>query len=302
MSAIGFKFMQHVAMHGLSYGTVEEFEFRKAILAEKDAKIEEFMKEEHNFTVAHNKFSTWTDDEYKKILGYKDLPYTGSKYVLESDSVGLPAEVNWVTSGAVTPVKDQGQCGSCWTFSSIGSLEGQYQIATGNLLSFSEQELVDCVTLCFGCNGGNQSFAFNYLKHHYAYLESAYPYTAKDGTCQYNEADATNVILSGMVEVNPSDANALKAAVANGPTAVSIEADTFYFQSYRSGVLDSTACGTQLDHAVLAAGYGTENGQEYWLVKNSWGAGWGENGYVKIAIVDGDGICGVQMAPVYPLL
>ena len=134
------------------------------------------------------------------------------------------------------------------------------------------------------------------------YLESAYPYTAKDGTCQYNEADATNVILSGMVEVNPSDANALKAAVANGPTAVSIEADTFYFQSYRSGVLDSTACGTQLDHAVLAAGYGTENGQEYWLVKNSWGAGWGENGYVKIAIVDGDGICGVQMAPVYPLL
>lgn len=124
--------------------------------------------------------------------------------------------------------------------------------------------------------------------------ESAYPYQPVDGTCNYNASDAyTNIQVTGHVAVTTNSVAALQAAVAQQPIAVSIEADTAYFQSYSSGVLDSTACGTTLDHAVLAAGYGTENGINYWLVKNSWGTSWGENGYIKIAAVDGEGICGI---------
>lgn len=156
---------------------------------------------------------------------------------------------------------------------------------------------------CFCCGGGNQVLAFHYWTNHLVESEAAYPYVPVQNTCAYNAAAAyQNIIVTGHVAVTVDSVSALQAAVAQQPIAVSIEADTLVFQSYTSGVLNSTKCGTTLDHAVLAAGYGTENGQDYWLVKNSWGTGWGEQGYIKIAAVDGQGICGIQMAPVYPLI
>ncbi len=295
---VSSKFMEFIVQHGKSYATVEEFNFRKALFAETEAAIQELNASETSVH-GHNKFSDYTRAEYKKLLGFM-ANYNESAEPVVLDATDLPASVNWVEAGAVTPVKDQGQCGSCWAFSSTGALEGAHQIASGELLSFSEQQLVDCVQLCFGCNGGNQALAFRYLESHDIELESAYPYTAKDGDCAYNEASATAVDVSDYTMVTSDSVEQMKAALAQQPLSVSIEADKLVFQTYTSGVLSSTKCGTQLDHAVLAVGYGTEDGQDYWLVKNSWGTSWGEDGYIKLAIVDGDGICGVQMGPLYP--
>lgn len=298
-SKLSSKFMEYITTHGKSYGTVEEFEYRKALFSITDDAINAINSQSGNTWVAgHNKFSDWSHEEYTKMLGYIPEAHTYQQptYLPETNA----DVVNWVTAGATTPVKDQGQCGSCWAFSSTGALEGSHFLKSGNLLSFAEQQLVDCVNLCFGCGGGNQSLAFRYLKNNNAYLEQNYPYKAVNQACQYNQSAASNVNVSSYTMVPGSDVAQMKAALAQQPLSVSIEADTAVFQTYTSGILNSTACGTTLDHAVLAVGWGTENGQEYWLIKNSWSASWGENGFIRLAIVDGVGICGVQSSPLYP--
>jgi C1A family cysteine protease len=300
MTDMEFKFINYVAKFGKSYGTTEEYAFRLEQFAKVDQFIQETNAVEKNFTVGHNIFSDYTHAEYKKLLGYKPVQTTSTAEV--SNAVpDFATGVNWVTAGAVTGVKDQGHCGSCWSFSSTGALEGAWFVKAGELLSFSEKQLVDCVKACFGCNGGNQTLAFHYYTSHFPMSEAIYPYQPVGGTCQYDVNNSyQNIQVTGAVQVGRDSVAALQSALASQPIAVSIEADTLVFQSYTSGVLDSTACGTTLDHAVLAVGYGVENGINYWLVKNSWGTSWGENGYIKLAAVEGEGICGVQMAAVYP--
>jgi C1A family cysteine protease len=130
--------------------------------------------------------------------------------------------------------------------------------------------------------------------------ETSYPYTATDGNCAYNSGNTYNFNVTTYTHVTPSSVSGLQSALAMQPVSVSIEADKLCFQLYKTGVFDNVKCGTTLDHAVLAVGYGNEGGQDYWLVKNSWGTSWGEEGYIKIAAVDGDGICGIQVGPLYP--
>jgi len=295
---ISSKFFEFIVQHGKQYNTVEEFNMRKMIFAEVDAFITEENARQGSYTVGHNHLSDFTRSEYKGMLGF--IPSTEEETeVVEAPVVNTNASpIDWRDSGAVTPVKDQGQCGSCWSFSSTGSLEGYHQIKSGELLSFSEQLLVDCVKLSFGCNGGNQSTAFKYFKTHKIQSEASYPYMGVDQDCAYDASAAYDIMTTGTNKVTANSPDALKTALQSGPQSVSIEADKLCFQTYKSGVFNNAKCGTTLDHAVLAVGWGTDaTDGDYWIVKNSWNTTWGDAGYIKIAIVDGEGICGIQMGP-----
>ena len=261
-----------------------------------------------NFTLGINQFSDLTSEEFKALYinsGYKksssvEVGSYGCK-TYTSAATSAPASLDWRQKGAVTSVKDQGQCGSCWTFSSTGASEGAWAIATGKLMDLSEQQLVDCATGVsygsHGCNGGQMEGADKYLIANGQCSLASYPYTAADGKCKTCSPVAQFTSCS---DVKPNDQISLKGAVTLGPVSVAISADTRYFQSYTGGILDSTACYTELDHGVLVVGYGTDNGKKYWNVKNSWSTTWGEQGYVRILRSDSTndaGICGIAMQP-----
>merc|ERR1711935_847535 len=242
--------------------------------------------DEHGYTVGINQFADMTSAEFKKTMLTYQAERKTANPVKIFDTSNLKTDIDWVTKGAVTPVKNQGQCGSCWAFSTTGATEGAYQIATGKLLSFSEQELVDCAGSYGnqGCNGGLMDDGFKYLETKGDASEDTYSYTGKTGTCSTSKQSKTALgvgIVSSFNDVHSTEAQ-LRAALNIGPVSVAIEADQSGFQFYKSGVFSGT-CGTTLDHGVLAVGYGTEGGKDYWNVKNSWGVGWGDEGYIKLA-------------------
>ncbi len=306
LSADDMEFLKFVSLHGKSYGTKEEFEFRSQIFKKTLANIAtENSNSENTFRVALNKFADWTPSELKRILSYRALGKNTK--VAPLTNVQLPTSIDWRDKNAVNPVRDQGQCGSCWAFSAVGAMESRAfirAIDTHGLLQISEQQLVDCAGGSYGnegCNGGEMNTAFQYAQDYGMMNRTDYPYTAQDGTCVYDANKVTKVKPSGNSAVTPNSAIALKTAIADGPVSVAIEADTFVFQFYSGGILNSAKCGTDLDHGVVAIGYGVDTSKgEYYIVRNSWGGSWGMRGYINIAIKDGPGICGIQMEPVYP--
>lgn len=299
-----------------NYETLIELEKRFQIFKDnlRDIIIHN-LDSKRNFSMGINQFTDLTSDEFREkyITGLaikKEVSVEVGSYgckVFSSNAANAPVYIDWRAKGAVTSVKDQGQCGSCWTFSSTGAIEGAWAVSKRELVDLSEQQLVDCATGVaygsHGCNGGQMDGAFKYVIQNGQCALTAYPYTAKDDSC--NSLCSPVVHISSCFDVKPNDQLSLKGAVAQQPVAIAIEADTRYFQSYSSGILTSTSCGTNLDHGVLIAGYGEENGQKYWLVKNSWGTTWGENGYVKIARSESTndaGICGIAMDASFPVV
>jgi C1A family cysteine protease len=295
-------FMAYISDFGKNYSSMYEFNLRFEQFIRNYSHIITHNSEDHQFTLGLNQFSDWTQEEYKSMLTYE--PLADSEIVYENTAIDMNAvsnSVNWVTAGAVNPVKNQGGCGSCWTFSTMAIMESTHKIKSGKLLSFSEQQLVDCVTTSHGCSGGNVGGALNYLMTNAAMSEASYPYTAKDGTCKYSSTNNTGVKSTSWTHITARDTNAMKTALAKSPFSIAIEADQRVFQSYKSGIFNATDCGTTLDHATAVVGWGTSNGVEYWLMRNSWGASWGESGYMRIQIVSGDGICGINIRPLYTL-
>lgn len=302
-----YLFHQYQNEYGKQY-SVEEYTQRFNNFKDNVEIIFKNIKtEDRNYTLGFNQFTDQSTEEfsknfqfeYKNLIGNKckTMTYTGEE---------VPKEKNWVTLDAVTPVKNQGQCGSCWSFSATGAIEGANAITNGKLASLSEQELVDCSKRYgnMGCNGGLMDNAFHYVIDNGLCSESDYPYTASDDTCV--STDCTPIVkISDCADVIVNNELALKEAVSKQPVSVAIEADTKTFQLYSSGVLTSDSCGTNLDHGVLVVGYGTEDDTPYWLVKNSWGDTWGEDGYIKIGRSDSEsskGICGIAMQPSYPIV
>jgi C1A family cysteine protease len=292
-----YNFMAYVSEYGKSYGTVAEFMFRKEQFVARHNEIEAFNADANNtHTVGHNLFSDKTYAEMKKLNGYKAGPLKATNAPTLDES-NLAASVDWRSKNAVTPVKNQAQCGSCWAFSTTGAVEGADAIATGSLKSFSEQQLVSCSKQNSGCNGGLMDYAFQYIKTAPLELESNYPYTSGSGrvaSCNYSKSRGVGTV-SAFTDVQHT-AGQMRAALGNGPVSVAIEADQMAFQSYTSGVITS-GCGTNLDHGVLAVGYGTLDGEDFFLVKNSWGPSWGDQGYVRIGAKNQ---CGILNAASYP--
>ena len=199
-----FEYFNYLSQFNKSYNTDSEFKMRFERFIKTHTHITEHNEQENNsYTAGHNQFSDWTYAEYKAIMGYKkgENVTRNTTVFAEVNSDGI----DWRQLGGVTPVKDQGQCGSCWSFSTTGAMEGAHFIQTGDLLSFSEQQLVDCSTLNLGCNGGNPLWAYRYLKSHYAELESVYPYvsgtTMKAGDCQYDAMSKTAVEVTASASV-----------------------------------------------------------------------------------------------------
>jgi hypothetical protein len=296
-------FVSWMTKFGKSYAP-EEFFYKFEVFKTNFDFVQQHNSGNHTWEVELNKFADLTSAEFKIMYaGYKPELRRGQRQPSLVDlRVGAypTGSVDWVKSGAVTGIKDQGQCGSCWSFSTTGGVEGIVFLKHAHLTSLSEQELMDCSVSYgnLGCSGGLMDNAFKYVQANGLCTEAAYPYTAKDGTCKKSSCTASaNSQIGGYKDVTHTE-NALGAAVDVQPVSIAIEADQSGFQLYKSGVFCGT-CGTNLDHGVLAVGYGDDTtGGAYWKVKNSWGTSWGEQGYIRLCRNKNE--CGLSNEPSYP--
>lgn len=277
--------------YGKTYSTPEAEARAKENWVANDARIRA-----HNalpnatFTMGHNPLSDLNETQFKRLLGWRPPETRRLRRSLAAASPP-PATVDWVQRGALTPIKNQGQCGSCWAFSTVAAVESATFLSTGTLQSLSEQDLVDCTSANYGCGGGTLDAAFDEVDADGLPTEDAYPYTGTDGNCQ--AASGARTDISGWAEASGEEA--YLAAVAEQPISVAVAANSAW-QLYDTGIIN--VCGGQIDHAVVVVGY--DMGGSYWNIRNSWGEDWGECGYVRVQMTnDSYGMCGMYAYPAY---
>jgi len=298
-------FLQFNKRFGKIHGSQSELEYRYSIYLDNKKFIEEKNAQNLSFTLGENNFADLTFEEFaSKYLSHtiiRNKVFRGKNM----KRVFLDGGKDWRKEGKVAPVKNQGACGSCWAFSAIGSLESAYAIKNGEIQTFSEMELVDCSGEYGnnGCNGGLMSNAFDYIKDNQIGLSADYPYRPVQGHCHADKSK-TRISITDYSPISPVDVDGLVSAINNQPVSVAIEVRRD-FQLYKGGIYTSDdSCGESLNHGVLAVGYSAAgNGDDFFVVKNSWGESWGEQGFVRMAIGSGSGTCGIaNEADVYPTL
>lgn len=287
--------------HGLLY-TGTEYHARLRVYLENARYVRDHNAGNHGFRLAMNRFATMTEAEYSILLGHR--PCTLQMKSVKPLLAAVPDSFNWTEKGKVQTVKDQGQCGSCWTFGAIGAQESMWAIKTGELYNLSEQNLVDCVTTCFGCSGGNAGLAYHHVITKQASTfnsEKDYGYLALDGLpCRFNAGKGFTTITD-FGQVNRNEEDLRQVCAVYGPVGIAIDASRKSFNLYKGGIYNEPKCSsTVLDHEVLLAGYGNEGDNEYWIVKNSWGLAWGEHGYIRMSR-NKNNQCGVATEAVIPL-
>ncbi|KAM7277081.1 hypothetical protein ACFE04_018947 [Oxalis oulophora] len=303
----GLSFTRFARRYGKIYESEEEIKLRFRIFNQNLDLIRSTNRKRLSYKLGVNQFADMSWEEFRKHrLGADQNCSATLKGNHKLSDALLPPVKDWRDESIVSPVKNQGHCGSCWTFSTTGALEAAYHQAFGKGISLSEQQLVDCAGSYnnFGCNGGLPSQAFEYIKHIGGLdTEEAYPYTGKDGSCKFSSANV-GVKVMDSVNITLGAEDELKHAVGLvRPVSVAFEVVDDGFRLYKSGVYTSTVCGsnpTDVNHAVLAVGYGEEDGVSYWLIKNSWGGDWGDGGYFKMEL--GKNMCGVATCASYPVV
>jgi len=299
-----FHFVNWIKWHNKVYSADEffkRFEIFKGNLDFVRKHNKQFDAGNVSYHVEVNFFADHTREEFARhYLGYNRQSKGYENLAGNLSNASPPSDIDWCEKGAVTDVKDQGQCGSCWAFSAVGAIEGIEAINGGPLTSYSEQQLVDCAGSYGnqGCNGGLMDYAFNYVIDKGLCTEEAYPYSAKRHVCKRCQS-ALPAKITGFQDVKARSEDDLMAATAQQPVSVAIEADQPGFQLYSGGVFDGH-CGENLDHGVLVVGYGEDTGKKYWKVKNSWGGDWGEEGYIRME--RGVNKCGISNAASYPTI
>jgi len=297
-------FTRFMAKNQRSYDH-DEFQQKYAVFKSNMDIIAAWNNQDNGVTLKMNQFGDLTSAEWSDMyLGFKPKSGNQGGIPWTSPRNDLPVSYNWTAKGAVTPVKNQQQCGSCWAFSTTGSTEGCHQITTGDLVGLSEQNLVDCSTSQgnTGCDGGLMTDAMTYIITNGGIdTEISYPYTAEDGTCAFN-AKNVGATLKNFTNIPTGSESDLQQSVSLGPTSVAIDASQSSFQFYSSGVYYDAACSSQsLDHGVLAVGWGTDpTGGDYWLVKNSWGEVWGLDGYIWMSRNKNNN-CGIATMATLPI-
>ncbi|KAK2632903.1 hypothetical protein EUGRSUZ_L00918 [Eucalyptus grandis] len=305
------KFEEWMSRHERDYKDVSEKAKRLKIFLENLQFIEEFNgAANRTYKVGLNKFSDLTNEEFvAAYTGYK-LPSSTTRNSSQVNSFkyqgsnSIPESVDWVKKGAVNPIKNQGRCGSCWSFSVVAAVEAITQITTGVLPSLSEQQLIDCATNGNqGCQGGWMDYGFEYIINNNGISsETNYPYVGVDGTCDVQASSVAEAKISDHTDV-PSNEDDMLKAVAMQPVSAALDASGDVFKNYVGGVFTGP-CEADLNHAVTVVGYGTDtDGTKYWLIRNSWDVSWGESGYMRLQRDSGveGGLCGIASKVSYPV-